>query len=47
VLMDHIWFARNKLIYDDISPVPLNTLKCTRTTTQHHLLAWQNGIMVD
>jgi dihydroorotase len=46
VLMDHIWFARNKLIYDDISPVPLNTLKCTRTTTQHHLLAWQNGIMV-
>jgi hypothetical protein len=39
VLMDQIWFARNKLIHEAITPVPLTTLKCIKNTAQHHLLA--------
>jgi len=36
VLMDH----RNKLIHEVITHVPLNTLKCIKSTAQHHFLAW-------
>jgi hypothetical protein len=45
--MDQIWFAKNKLIHEAITLVPLNALKCIKNTTQHHLVAWQNSNLAD
>jgi hypothetical protein len=47
VLMDQICFAMNKLTHEAITLVPLNTLRCIKNTTEHHLLAWQNSNLVN
>jgi hypothetical protein len=40
VLMDNIWFARNKLIFEAVQPVPSSLLKRIHSVTSHHLEAW-------
>lgn len=37
VLMDHIWLARNKLVFEAIQRVPLVLLKLIKISTYHHL----------
>jgi hypothetical protein len=41
LILDTIWFARNKLIHDNIQPVPAKTVQQLRITHEHHISAWQ------
>jgi hypothetical protein len=43
VIMDKIWHTRNKLIFEDIIPVPQTLLKSIRLATSLHLRAWSHG----
>lgn len=43
VLMNHVWLARNKLIFDNIQLVPFVLLKLIHLSSCQHLYAWQTG----
>ena len=41
LVLDTIWFARNKLIHNNIQPVPAKTVQQLRITHEYHISAWQ------
>jgi hypothetical protein len=45
--MDHIWFARIKLIYEAVLPDPVKVLKCIKATFLRHLVAWSTSGCTD
>lgn len=40
VLMDNIWLACNKLLFETAQPVPSTLLKRIKTLITHHMEAW-------
>jgi hypothetical protein len=45
IIMDHIWFVRNKLVHDNKQPNPIESIRIIANSVQIHKKAWSDSAL--